>query len=65
MLYVYTEDVDALYAQVIEAGAGDGFSPREMPWGDRVCLVFDPDGHAWNIATNVRDDSLSAERDRG
>jgi PhnB protein len=56
VLYLYTEDVDALYRRAIEAGALDGYPPDEMPWGDRVCLLFDADGHAWNFATNVRDD---------
>ena len=58
VLYLYTEDVDALYRRAIDAGARDGYSPDEMPWGDRVCLLFDSDGHAWNFATNVRDWSI-------
>jgi uncharacterized glyoxalase superfamily protein PhnB len=55
VLYLYTEDVDALYERAIAAGARDGYPPEEMEWGDRVCLVFDSDGHAWNFATNLRD----------
>ena len=55
VVYVYTEDVDALYKSAIEAGAQSGFAPDEMFWGDRVCLLFDPDGHAWNFATNKFD----------
>ena len=51
VLYLYTEDVDALYRRAIEAGAADGFPPEDVFWGDRICLLFDPDGHAWNFAT--------------
>ena len=55
VLYAYVEDVDALHARAAEAGARVGFPPEEMWWGDRVCLLFDPDGHAWNFATNKSD----------
>lgn len=55
VLYLYTEDVDAFYKRALDSGARDGYSPVEMPWGDRVCLLFDGDGHAWNFATNVKD----------
>ena len=55
VLYLYTEDVDALHERAIAAGARDGYPPTEMFWGDRVCLLFDHDGHAWNFATNVRE----------
>jgi PhnB protein len=52
VLYLFHEDVDALYKQAIEAGAVDGTPPEDAFWGDRVCLLFDPDGHAWNFATH-------------
>jgi uncharacterized glyoxalase superfamily protein PhnB len=55
VLYLYTDDVDALHDRALQAGACEGFAPQEMFWGDRVCLLFDPDGHAWNFATNVAD----------
>ena len=52
VVYVYTEDVDALHKRAVEAGAREGFAPDDMYWGDRVCLLYDLDGHAWNFATN-------------
>ena len=55
VLYLYTENVDALYGRAIAAGASDGFPPEDVFWGDRLCLVFDPDGHAWNFATHKFD----------
>ncbi len=54
-LYVYCEDVDALYAQAIKAGAKSVKPPQTMFWGDRMCSVHDPDGHHWSFATNVAD----------
>jgi len=51
-LYLYSEDVDALFARAVREGAEVGFEPEDMFWGDRVCLLMDPDGHAWNFATN-------------
>ena len=54
-LYVYCEDVDALFAQATKAGAKGDLPPQEMFWGDRMCKLTDPDGHTWSFATNVAD----------
>lgn len=51
-LYVYCDDADALYARAIAAGACRAFAPMDAPWGDRLCKLVDPDGHAWNFATH-------------
>ena len=51
-LYLYCEDVDALFERAISAGATAHFPPADMFWGDRACGLIDPDGHAWNFATN-------------
>jgi uncharacterized glyoxalase superfamily protein PhnB len=50
-LYVYCEDVDALHARAVAAGAVTVTPPQDTFWGDRMCRVLDPDGHAWNFAT--------------
>lgn len=55
VIYCFTEDVDAFYKRAVEAGATEGYPPEDMFWGDRVCLLFDPDGHAWNFATHKFD----------
>jgi len=55
VIYCFTEDVDAFYKAAIEAGAIEGYPPEDMFWGDRVCLLFDPDGYAWNFATHQFD----------
>jgi uncharacterized glyoxalase superfamily protein PhnB len=54
-LYVYHEDVDALYAQATAAGARADGPPQTMFYGDRVVKLTDPDGHLWYFATNVAD----------
>ena len=54
-LYVYCEDVDTLYTRATAAGARADGPPENMFWGDRVCRLTDPDGHAWFFATNVAD----------
>jgi uncharacterized glyoxalase superfamily protein PhnB len=54
-LYVYCDDVDALFARATKAGAKSDMPPATMFWGDRICKLTDPDGHVWNFATNVAD----------
>lgn len=54
-LYIYCEDVDALYQRATAAGAKSGSPPTDMFYGDRVCELLDPDGLTWWFATNVAD----------
>ncbi len=54
-LYVYCEDVDALWKRATAAGAKPGVEPVDMFWGDRMCQLFDIDGHSWTFAKNVAD----------
>jgi uncharacterized glyoxalase superfamily protein PhnB len=54
-LYVYCEDVDALYRRATAAGAKGDQPPQDMFWGDRMCMVTDPNGFRWAFATNVAD----------
>ena len=51
-IYVYCDDVDALAQQAEAAGASMRFGPSDMFWGDRCCMLADPNGHVWNFATN-------------
>jgi uncharacterized glyoxalase superfamily protein PhnB len=52
-LYVYCDDVDALFDRATAAGAEARMPPADMPWGDRMCSLGDPDGHTWNFATHL------------
>jgi len=39
------EDVDAAYAELLDAGALGVGGPTDRPWGQRSARVRDPDGH--------------------
>jgi uncharacterized glyoxalase superfamily protein PhnB len=54
-LYLYCEDVDAVYKRALAAGAKSDRAPKDMFYGDRVCAVIDPDGYLWSFGTNVAD----------
>jgi PhnB protein len=54
-IFLYTEDVDEVYKQAIDAGATSTQEPEAMFWGDRFARVTDPYGHNWQIATHVED----------
>lgn len=54
-LFVYTEDVDALFNGAVQAGAKADMPPSDMFWGDRYGKFTDPFGHQWGIATHMED----------
>jgi uncharacterized glyoxalase superfamily protein PhnB len=54
-LHLYVEDVDAAIGRAEQAGARVTMPPTDMFWGDRYGQVSDPFGHAWSIATHVKD----------
>ena len=54
-IHLYVNDADALFAQAVAAGAEAKMPVQEMFWGDRYGQVKDPFGHAWSIATHVKD----------
>lgn len=51
-LMFYVPDVDAAFAQAIEAGAIELNPPTDQFWGDRSARVEDPYGHRWSLATH-------------
>lgn len=60
---LYVEDVDAVFAQALAAGATrriptDG--PEDGYWGDRVAQFLDPAGHPWRIQSRREDVERSA-----
>jgi PhnB protein len=54
-LMIYTEDVDDLVQQAVDAGATITMPIETQFWGDRYGRVEDPFGHNWQIATHVED----------
>ncbi len=57
-LYVYCDNVDALYTQAVNAQAQVINAPEDMFWGDRTTCIKDPDGHTWTFATHIADVDL-------
>lgn len=53
--YVYVPDADKVWKRATGAGAEAHEGPKDQFWGDRTCIVGDPDGHCWMFATKVRD----------
>jgi len=49
LLSIEVDDVDALLDRVTELGGTVGGPPNDMPWGQRVAHVQDPDGNTVNL----------------
>ncbi len=58
-VYVFVDDVDAHCASARQAGAQIVSEPVELPFGDRMYLALDHEGHEWYFAQHVRDVSLA------
>ncbi|OII65831.1 glyxoylase [Streptomyces sp. CC53] len=54
-LYVYVEDVDAVFAAALARGATELDPVRTQFYGDRSGQFEDPFGHRWNVASHVED----------
>jgi PhnB protein len=52
-LYAYFEDVDAVFAQAVAAGATVQNLPTDQPYGDRRADLVDPFGIVWWIASRL------------
>jgi PhnB protein len=63
-LVLYVEDVDAVVARAVEAGAKLTRPVADQFYGDRTGGVEDPFGHAWYVATHVEDVSPEEMRKR-
>jgi PhnB protein len=55
-LYVYVDDVDAIYARALQAGAQSKEEPVDQRYGDRRATVMDPYGNLWCLATYLSED---------
>ncbi len=54
-IFVYVEDVDAVFQQALDAGATVTMPLENQFWGDRFGSITDPYGHHWSLATHVED----------
>jgi uncharacterized glyoxalase superfamily protein PhnB len=51
MMHIEVEDVDALAAQAIAAGAVVEIPVQDMFWGERYGVLRDVYGHRWALST--------------
>ena len=51
MLYLYVDDVDAVFKKALDAGASALREPADQFYGDRSAQVRDPLGNVWFLAT--------------
>lgn len=54
-LLVYTEDVDATFAQAIAAGGTVLRAVADQFYGDRSGTLQDPFGHKWTLSTHIEE----------
>jgi PhnB protein len=54
-LFLYTEDVDAVYNRAVSMGSKVTMPLDNQFWGDRYGKVMDPFGHQWGLAQHVED----------
>lgn len=52
-LHLMVDDVDAVAARAVAAGADIAMPVADQFWGDRYGVVKDPFGHMWSIATPI------------
>jgi lactoylglutathione lyase len=49
-LFVYVDDVDRAVAELRAGGTSVLREPTDMPWGERVAFVADPEGNVVSLA---------------
>jgi PhnB protein len=54
-LWVYSDDVDAMFKRAVAAGATPTMPVDDMFWGDRMGRVKDAWGNDWVVAQRVKD----------
>jgi lactoylglutathione lyase len=52
-MFVYVDDVDALVPKLRADGVTVLNDPADMPWGERVAAVADPDGNPVSLANET------------
>ncbi|MHA7263467.1 VOC family protein [Arthrobacter sp. TMN-37] len=54
-LWFYVDDVDRSYAKALAAGGQAVRGPADMPWGERVASIKDPDGFLISMGAEQAD----------
>jgi len=55
MLYIYVDDVDAVYKKALDTGGVSLREPTNEFYGDRSAGVKDPSGNQWWIGAHIED----------
>ncbi|WP_165685898.1 VOC family protein [Streptomyces sp. KO7888] len=55
LLSIGVDDVDETLGRVETLGGSVSGGPKDMPWGQRVAHVSDPDGNPINLTQPIRD----------
>ena len=50
-VYVYVENVDAVYAKAVRLGATSVAEPQDKPYQERQCGFLDTAGNMWWVST--------------
>ena len=53
-IYLYVNDVDAVYEDALKAGGTSLLTPTDQPYGDRNAWVKDPFDNVWYVAAPIR-----------
>ena len=53
-MFVYVDDVDALTEALRAEGTTVLRDPADMPWGERIATIADPDGNPVALANQAR-----------
>jgi PhnB protein len=64
ILMVYVQDVDAVFARAVAAGAKADQPVGDKFYGDRSGSITDPFGHKWTISTHIEDVSVAEIKQR-
>jgi lactoylglutathione lyase len=59
-LTTFTDDVDAVHADLVDRGVDFFQKPTDQPWGMRTAYFKDPDGHVWELAQSIERPGSSA-----
>ena len=54
-LFIYTDNVDALYERAVNSGCKVEMPLQNQFWGDRYAKIRDPFGHQWGLGQHVED----------
>jgi len=63
-LHIYTENVDGLWQQAVQAGAKVALPLDNQFWGERYGVLVDPFGHQWSMSMAIKmsSDEMTAKR---